>query len=52
MNAPTQHWALADDELIRLVDDALPTIPPDQLPLILELLNRFQFLTLERDDLK
>lgn len=52
MNAPTQHWALADDELIRLVDDALPVIPPGQLPLIRELLSRFQMLTLERDDYK
>lgn len=52
MIAATQHWALTDEELIRLLDDALPHIAPEHRPLVMEILGRFQMLTLEKDDLK
>lgn len=50
MSATTQHWALTDEELSRLVRDALPLVTNDKRPLFEELLQRFDLLT--QDDFK
>lgn len=44
------HWALTREELVRLVEDALPLIPADERALVEELLYRFTLLT--EDDFK
>lgn len=50
MTATTQHWALTDEELSRLVRDAMPHVPNEERPLFEELLQRFDLLT--QDDFK
>ena len=50
MTATTQHWALTNEELSRLVRDALPYVPNEERSLFEELLQRFDLLT--QDDFR